>query len=72
MEAKKRKQDGKVKWKDSSCIRLTKKQWWEPMEKQLNSSEKNPQDFRHWLLLQRSKKPWRERTFNTKSSRTGQ
>ena len=68
--AKKRKQDRKVKWKDSGCIRLTKKQW-ESMEKQLNSSGQFSPGYRDWLFFKRSKKTWRERTFNPKSSRTG-
>ena len=60
----------KVKWKDSRCILLTKKQW-ESTKKQLNSSGIFSQDFRHGLLFKRSKKTWWERTFNPKSSRTG-
>ena len=43
--------DGRVKWKDSGCIRLTKKQW-ESMEKQLNSSGKISHDFHHLSIVQ--------------------
>ena len=52
MTAKKRKQDGKVKWKDSGCIRLTKKPW-ESMEMQLNSSG----FFWIFVIVQSSKDP---------------
>ena len=43
------------KWKDSSCILLAKVQW-ESMEKQLNSSGKNPLGFSSLSILQEIQK----------------
>ena len=37
--------DGRVKWKDSGCIRVTKMQW-VSMEKQLNSTGRMPKKSR--------------------------
>ena len=62
--------NGKIKWKESSYIRLTKMQW-VSMEKQLNSSGKCSQDFHHGLLLEKSKKIWRRGESSQKSSQTG-
>ena len=47
--------DGKIKWKDSSCICLTKTQW-ELTEKQLNSSGKFPLMF---IIVYSSRDPER-------------
>ena len=41
------------------------------MEKQLKLRGQFSQDFRHCPFFKRSKKTWRARTFNLKSSRTG-
>ena len=46
MEAKVQLKDGKVKWKNSKCLFLTKN-CWESKERQLNSSGVFSQDFRH-------------------------
>ena len=48
-------EDGEVKWKDSGCIRLTKKEW-ESMEKQLNSSG---QISRVFIIVYSSRDPKR-------------
>ena len=45
--------DGKVKWKDSGCIRLAKMQW-VSVEKQLNSSGQISSGFSSLSILQRN------------------
>ena len=69
MKAKKRKQGGKVKWKDPGCIRLTKMQW-VSMEKQLNSSGKFYHNYHHCLFLKKSNKTWRSGRSSQRSSQT--
>ena len=55
MEAKVQLKDGKVKWKNSKCLLLTKN-CWESMEKQLNSP-----DFRHCRHIRKIQYDVRER-----------
>ena len=63
------KEDGKAKLKISVCIHHFKMMW-ESTEKQLHSSGKNFQDFRHCLFFKISLKMWR-RTSHQRTSRTG-
>ena len=64
-----RKKMGKAKLNISGCIHHIK-MLWESMKKQLNSSCKISQDFRHCLFFKKSRKTWRRRTSNQRTSRT--
>ena len=57
-------------WRARDVIRRTKMQW-DLKETRLNSSGHFSQDFRHFLFFARSRKTWRQRTSNQKTSRTG-
>ena len=46
--------DGKVRWKNSKCLLLTKN-YWESMENQLNSIGKFSQDLRYWRFFRKSR-----------------
>ena len=63
-------EDGKNKWKDSGCIRLAKMQW-VSMEKQLNSSGKDPKIFIIVYSWRNPKKTRRSEKTSQRSSQTG-
>ena len=63
-------QNGQDKWKISKGMLRTKTQW-VLTEKQLNSSGKSFQDFRHCPFLKKSNKTWRNGRSNQRSSQIG-
>ena len=67
--ALKRKQKVKVKWEDTDCITLIKKQW-ESMWKQLHPSGFLNKEFDQCLFIKIYTNTWRGRTSRRKSSRT--